>query len=142
MNRLLLGQEDRVIPWAAKIIGFEPEDQDMRAIAWGNDEHIRGAVLYERFSRFDCIMHVASDGDSNWFSRPMLFAIFAYPFVQCGLRRVTGTIASKNAASLRFAQHLGFEVEGLCREAAENDDLVVLGMLRRNCRYIPAEFRV
>ena len=86
-------------------------------------------------------MHIASDGSRNWLSRDFLAAMFAYPFVQLRLHRVTGLIAASNADSLRFARHIGFRDEGVMREGAPDGDMMVLGMLRRECRWIAKEHR-
>ena len=67
---------------------------------------------------------------------------FMHPFAQWGLRRVTGLVPAKNTDALRFDLHLGFKQEGYLRHALPDDDLVLLGMLRENCRFIPERYRV
>jgi RimJ/RimL family protein N-acetyltransferase len=84
-------------------------------------------------------MHVASDGKSRWLTRGTLAALFAYPLVQLGYRRVTSLIASRNTVSQQFCKHLGFKVEGYCRNAMKDDDVLVMGMLREDCRFIKQE---
>lgn len=129
------------LTWAAKRIGIRQFREDARAIGWQRGGAIIAVVAWDTFSPGTCCMHIASDGSGPWLTRPFLSAMFAYPFVQLRLRRVTGLIAASNRASLRFARHIGFHDEGLMREEAPDGDMVVLGMLRRECRWIAEEHR-
>jgi RimJ/RimL family protein N-acetyltransferase len=68
-------------------------------------------------------------------TRSYLRAVFRYPFVQLGVRRVSGFVPASNAQAIRFNEHLGFKREGLMREALWDDDVIVFGMLRQECKY-------
>ena len=130
-----------LLPWAEQKIGlrFRP---DAKAIALLRDGQPCAVTVYDNFSQCDCNIHIASDGTRRWLNRAFIAECFAYPFVQLGLRRVTGLVAAKNRDALRFDAHLGFEYEGLLRRALPDDDVVVLGMLRESCRFIPPRFRI
>lgn len=128
-------QRPAFLDWAQRVIGVRLAS-DAKTIAAVRGDKILAVFCYDRFSDGDCNMHVASDGSRRWVSRALLCEAFAYPFVQCGLRRVTGLIAASNRDSLRFALHLGARIEGLCREGAPDGDLFILGMLKRECRFI------
>lgn len=138
-TRLIYGQEETLLPWAAEKIGIHGFRRDAFSIGVERDGELVAVVVYDTFSDCECYMHVASDGKSNWLSRGTLAALFAYPLIQLGYRRVTSLIASKNAASQRFCEHLGFEHEGYCRHAMKDDDVVIMGMLKENCRFIKQE---
>ena len=71
-----------------------------------------------------------------------MIAAFMHPFVQWKLRRVTGLVPAKNTKALRFDLHLGFVREGYLRNALPDDDIIVLGMLREECIYLPVAYRV
>ena len=133
------GQEE-MVSWAQKVIGcqFRP---DAKAIGLEGDNGLQAVTVFDGFSQCDCNIHVASDGSGRWMTREFLFHSFAYPFIQLGLRRVTGLVPAKNEAALRLDLHLGFEHEGRCRNALPDDDIIVLGMLRENCRFIPRDYR-
>lgn len=137
----LVYNDDSLITWAAEKIGFEPRP-DVKAMGWKVNGVIRAVVLWDGFSECDCNIHVASDGNPHWLSRPFLAAAFMHPFVQWKLKRVTGLVPAKNTAALRFDLHLGFVKEGYLRKALPDDDLILLGMLREECRFIPSKFRV
>jgi RimJ/RimL family protein N-acetyltransferase len=138
---LIYGQDDRLLPWAAERIGVPSFRDDARAIGIVDGERIRGVVVYDCFGLCDLNMHVASDGSRRWLTREFLAHVFAYPFVQLGMRRVTALVPARNVAALQFDRKLGFCDEGYFRHAMPDDDIVALGMLREDCRFIPKEYR-
>lgn len=132
--------QSTLLEWAQRCIGvrFRP---DAKAIGRISDGQVRAVVVYDNFSDCDCSMHIASDGTGRWLTRPLLSAAFHYPFIQLGLRRVTGLVPAKNKAALHFDRRLGFKFEGLARCALPDDDIVMLGMTRAECLFIPKEHR-
>ena len=138
---LVYGQEDRLLPWAAARNGVSGFRRDAYAIGLERDGDLCAVVVFDDFSECNVNMHIASDGTKRWMNKDLLIAAFAYPFVQLGLRRVTGLVPSRNAQALSFDEHLGFVREGLCRHGFPDDDMVVLGLLRADCRFIPKEYR-
>lgn len=136
MATLIYGQEDRLLPWAQERIGVAFR-RDAYTLGLEKDGELVAVVVYDDFCEFDCNMHIASDGTSAWMNKSLLVSAFAYPFIQLNLNRVTGLVPSKNTAALKFDEHLGFEREGLHRNACADDDLISLGMLKQNCRFIP-----
>jgi|LSQX01.1.fsa_nt_gb hypothetical protein len=130
----------------AKAIGLVHDNNIGEPLADGRDSLgrlIAASVVYDGFSEADCNMHIASDNSGLWLTRSLLVAAFSYPFIQCGFNRVTGLVPENNKEALKFDLNLGFKVEGLCREAMpDGSNLVILGMLRRECRFIPKENRL
>lgn len=141
MGELVYEDPERLVAWATKIIGF-PLRPDVKAIGWREDGELRAVTLYDNFSQCDCNIHIASDGTGNWLRRQFLVASFMHPFVQWNLRRVTGLVPATNQRALNFDLHLGFVQEGYLRHALPDDDIIVLGMLRTTCRFIPSKYRV
>lgn len=155
MKTVVYGEDQRLIEWAETRIGTEfrsdavaigiVDEGDVDAASSQRDSKgrlIAAAVVFDGFSATDCNMHVASDGSKAWLTRELLASAFAYPFIQCRLQRVTGLVPVSNRAALQFDLNLGFRLEGVCREAMPGgEDLYVLGMLRRECRFIPKEYR-
>ena len=138
---LIYGQDERLLPWACDKIGIYRFRNDARAIGREVNSELVGVVVWDGFSECDCNMHVASNGAGNWLSRELLVHAFAYPFLQLEYRRVTAPVASRNQAAIRFNQHLGFEIEGVCKDGTPDDDLIIMGMTRANCRFIPPQER-
>lgn len=140
MGGIIFQQDQQLIEWAAQVIGFTPRP-DARAIGYASGGHMRAVTVFDTFGESDCNIHIASDGSRRWCSREYLLHSFAFPFIQLKLARVTGFVPSKNSDALRFDLHLGFQREGLMRNAFRGDDLIILGMLREECRWIPEKYR-
>jgi len=129
------------LAWAAERTGTARFRTDAVGIALEKAGRLAAVVVYDGFSACDCNMHIASDGSRRWMTRELLVAAFRYPFVTAGLNRVTGLVPAKNVEALAFDQKLGFRLEGVCREALPDDDVVILGLLKRDCPFIPKEYR-
>lgn len=139
MAHIVYDNPDDLIKWAEARTGFVFRD-DARAIGLQRQD-LCAVVVYDTFSQCDVSMHIASDGTGHWLNRAYLRAAFMHPFGQWGLRRVTGVVPAKNKRALRFDLHLGFAIEGVCRDALPDDDAIILGMTRAQCRFIPQEVR-
>jgi hypothetical protein len=136
-SRVIYGEDERLLPWAAERIGIRSFRADARAIGFEQDGVLRAAVVFDTFSSTDCHMHVASDGSRRWLTRGFLAAAFAYPFTQMKLNRVTSPIAQSNRQALKFNLHLGFRPEGVHPQAASDGAMITTGLLREHCRFIP-----
>lgn len=139
--KLVYGEEHRLLPWAKERIGIHSFRRDAYTIGLERDGELVAVVVYDNFSDVDVNMHIASDGTRKWMNKDLLVSAFAYPFIQLGVRRVTGIVPAGNKDALAFDENLGFVREGYHPNAAPGDDLVSLGMLRENCRFIPKECR-
>lgn len=125
-----------VVNWMAGKMKYPVSWPEVVAIGLEKDGELVAGVAFENCGLADINMHVASEG-KNWLTRDYLVRCFYYPFVELGLRRVTGLIPKKNERSLRFATGLGFRIEGVARHALPDDDVVITGMLKEECRFIP-----
>jgi RimJ/RimL family protein N-acetyltransferase len=127
---------DRLGAWASKRIEhFDLSEQLYTAIGLERDGEIIAVTVYNFYNGSNVAMSFAAVAGRRWLTREYLHAIFRYPFVQLGVRRVTGFVPAKNSDSLRFAHHLGAKLEGVMRHALPDDDLVILGILREDCKY-------
>ena len=98
---------------------------------------ITAVVVYNNYLPSCSIdIHCASAGE-RWLTRPFLAAVFAYPFEQLGVRRVTARIGADNPKAARFLRHLGFMHEGTIRKGWGPDtDLLIFGLLKDECRFL------
>jgi len=126
------------LKWAQeRMPGCFPFDDKAKAIMLFEDDRLKAVTVFTDYYVRNVQMHIASDGSKNWMTRAFLRTSFGYPFLQLGVLRVTGLVAASNGDALRFDQHLGFRIEGRMRCASyDGSDLLVLGMLRQECRYI------
>lgn len=128
---------ETLLAWAAERYPDNAIDEQTRAIGVEVGGQVQAVAFFNQFTDMSCNIHLVTNGQRAWASRTFLYEVFAYPFVQLGLTRLTAYVPSKNYEALNLDLRLGFQVEGRLAEATENDDLVVLGMLRRNCMWIP-----
>ena len=110
---------------------------------WFNDSRgLKVALLYNNFHWPNIAIHVASRPGALWCWPEMLWHIFAYPFIQLNCNRVTAPVDAVNTASCKLVSTLGFKEEGRLREAGRNgEDILLYGMLKRECRWIANEQR-
>lgn len=137
-RRLILDQHLRVISWVAPRIGHSVEAL-VPGIGIGlekNGELVAG-VVYHNITATNVDAHMASVGGRHWANKELLLTAFAYPFLQLGVRRMTGFVRADNADARRLDEHLGFVQEGVLRRAGgDGCDIIVYGMLREECRWI------
>lgn len=96
---------------------------------------LTGGVLYNGYTRASINMHVAAFSP-RWGSRDMLWVCFDYPFNQLGCKKVFGQVPSKNEHALEFNLKLGFKIETLIPDVFPEDDLLVVSMVREDCRWL------
>lgn len=134
---LVYGNDEEHRIWSARQIG--------RGAQFGNEAITIGverqgglcaAAVFNLFTDTSCHAHIATDRCRSWASRSILAALFAYPFEQCGLRRITLPIAASNRESIILAIKLGFQFEGRLIGACGEDDEIILGMLAENCPWL------
>ncbi|TDW63092.1 hypothetical protein EDF57_10647 [Novosphingobium sp. PhB55] len=141
MLEIVSRDQPRLVAWAQAVIGcrFFP---DAQAIGWGDERRLRAVLVYDCWTEADVHIHLASDGTGRFGSRSFLAAAYHFPFVTAGKRRLTGLVPASNAAALRLNLHMGFVREGVMRRAGDDgEDIIILGMLREECRFIPREHR-
>lgn len=138
MIELIYGQDERVIAWATARIPNCRFRDDAKGIGGAIGGELVGAFVFDQFSSQSCFASIASDGSKRWMSRKFVVHGMAYPFLQCGFKRLNVLISERNANSIRFCLHFGGVLEGRLREAGPDDeDMLIFGVLRRDCPYLP-----
>ena len=110
--------------------------------SWGNynalgllrNGRLVAGVIYNSYEEGNVCMHVAAS--PGVLTRKAIFAAFDYPFNQLGKRRVTAMIPAKNKKAIAFNEGLGFKYEGTMRHYFNDDDALIYGMLREDCRFL------
>lgn len=127
-------------------LGLHPSD-DFRGVCYvrshlppdmpmGMDD-VTVAVGYNGFIGRTCCMHVVIDRPES-FTRKILREAFEYPFVRCGCEAVIGLVDSVNEAAVEFDKRIGFVEVARIAHAGLEGDLVILRMLRSECRWLRA----
>ncbi len=98
--------------------------------------NLLGGVIYQNYVAGGSItLHVAS-WHPRWLTHDLLWAIFAYPFVQLKVQKCLGFVPSTNEHALKFDLKIGFHEEHRIRDAVPGGDLVVLSMRKEQCRWL------
>lgn len=140
MKEVVYSPTDEMLAWATVRGGIKFRD-DAAAIGVRSDDALHGVVVFDSFTTTGCWVSVVSDGGRKWITRELIIKVFAYPFIQLGYPRLNSFVSVNNADAIRFNEHFGFKREGILREAGEQgEDLIVYGMLRRECRWLPERF--
>lgn len=113
----------------------------MKGLGLEKDGALQAGVLYEGYNGHNIFMHVAALPGASWLNREFLHEGFRYPFVTCGVNRVTGYVEASNAPARRFNEHLGFTEEArLAGAASDGGDVILYVMYRDQCRYLGTRY--
>ena len=138
--KLLYGRDAELVAMAEPISASRFRD-DAKTIGVEIEGDIRAIFVFDTFSTTGCYVHISARRMRDWLPadpRDVLTPVFAFPFLQCGYARITTTISARNRPSLAFTKWIGGTREGLLRRACpDGSDLVVFGMLRQECRWLP-----
>lgn len=107
-------------------------------LAFIEDGNLIGAAVFNGYN--------GSNIDLSVFSvRPLPYrrghfrVLFDYPFNQLGVRRVTARTKAKNKKTRKQIRRLGFKPEGKQGKYYPDDDAMVYGLTRRECKWLPKE---
>lgn len=93
-----------------------------------------GVAGFERWTGDDVEVHYS--GERGFLSRRFLRALARYAFDQLGCRRITGRIPVFRPEAVKLGLRLGFRHEGTLRCAFDGADILILGMLKEECRWL------
>lgn len=128
---------DLVLPFVQTLLPGLAHAEGMKTIGLRKDGQLVAGVVYEGFNGRNVWMHVAAQPGRRWLVRDYLRACFAYPFLVCGVDRVSGYVNASNAEARRFDEHLGFQEEARLRGAApDGGDVILYVMWRNECRFL------
>jgi RimJ/RimL family protein N-acetyltransferase len=134
-KRVVIDQKNRVGAWVYQRVGGMYLPQISQAIGVERDGEIIGGVVFEGWNGASMKIHVAGEG-KYWMTREFLRTIFGYAFLQHKAKKLIGVVESTNTKALRFDLKIGFRVEAVIKDAAENGDLLLLTMTKDQCRFI------
>lgn len=98
-------------------------------------DHVAIAVGYNSFIGRTCCMHSVIQRPEA-VTRRIVRETFEYPFIKCECTAVLALVDSTNEAALRFDTKLGFKEIARVPGGGTEGDLVVLQMLRTECRWL------
>jgi RimJ/RimL family protein N-acetyltransferase len=98
-------------------------------------DHVAVAVGYNSFIGRTCCMHTVIQRP-ELVTKGMVRETFEYPFVICDCLAVLALVDSVNDAALNFDRKLGFKDIATIPNGGTEGDLIILQMLREDCRWI------
>lgn len=133
MSAKLVYDTARVVEYTRRHVPFNLS-RGMHGIGLERNGEMAVGIVYENFNGVNCWAHIAATGRGN---RDILRAGFIYPFVQLGLKRISGMVEASNTAARELDEHLGFKQEAVLRGAASDGGDVLLYVMRReDCKYV------
>jgi L-amino acid N-acyltransferase YncA len=134
--------DDTLVEWAQERIQHNRFRPDAHALGIEINGELRAVTVWDNFAPRSCFISIASTGDKRWLTREFGVRSMAYPFIQCNFARLTALVSTLNQPSISFVQRFGFTAEGRIREGgAQGEDLIVFGMLKRECMWLSREQR-
>ena len=128
---------EQVLPFAQSLIPGLARTDGMRCIGLRKDGELVAAAVYEGFNGQNMWVHLAGVPGQRWMTRDFLRAGFAYPFLVCGVQRLSGYVNSSNLAARRLNEHFGYRVEATLKGAApDGGDVLIYVLWRKDCRYV------
>lgn len=128
---------EQVLPFAQSLIPGLARSDGMRCIGLRKHGELVAAAVYEGFNGQNMWVHLAGLPGQRWMTRDFLRAGFAYPFLVCGVQRLSGYVNSSNLAARRLNEHFGYRVEATLKGAApDGGDVLIYVMWRKDCRYV------
>ncbi len=139
---VVFGMDEFVAKWVShRIPVFSPTPGHYSAIGFADGSRLIAGAVYHDFNEIGIGLTMAAD-DPKWCTRTNLCAIFRYPFEQLKVRRVTACAARKNKRSRKLIEGVGFKLEGVIREGMGNQDAMLYGMLKKECKWLQFSERV
>ena len=128
-----------LLGWAASRLGlteiWPPESIPLASV----DPHtgdLHAVVIYNAFYNNSCVMHIASAKTRKWATRETLRGFFDLPFNRLGLSSVRSQVRQSNVSAQVLALKLGFSFEGVQKYPEGQDDMVLLGLLKTECKFL------
>lgn len=135
-SRIIDQDPDRVGHWMAER-GAAIYRQGSSCIGLERRGELVAGTLYDYCNGASVFANIAITGP---ITKPWLWYIFYYPFVQLGVNTLIGLIEPQNVKSQRLAQHFGFtELTGI-PDGAPSGDLLMYVMQKKHCRFLKGRY--
>lgn len=128
--------DQRVVDFVSSRIGMKNPGM-VYPVGLDKDGTIVAGAIYERGNSFNVFMHGAID---TIVTRAYLRELFAYPFKELGVKRVTVMPPSTNVKAISWDMRVGFVREAKMKGAAwDGSDLEILVMWKEDCRWLGSD---
>lgn len=140
--RVVYGRDAIVAEWVAAHIPHMDSGEDFGPCAAlgvvdALGQLIGGVVYNSWYPKYRTIEISGASERANWLTKGVAREILAYPFVQLNVGRITALTPRSARPARRFLDKFGFRREGLVRHGYGKEDLVVMGLLRKEWDALP-----
>ncbi len=139
MIRVVMGMDEAVSSIVASLIPSMDGPQEwgpLTTIGIAIEDELIGGVVYNNFTKWSVEYHCSFIRTPK-LTRRVLGVLFAYPFNQLDVERITTITAARNKRAQRINKAMGFRLEGQARRAFDGiDDAMIYGMLHEECRWL------
>lgn len=122
-----------VAPMVAAAIGEESLGEDV-SLGYVSNNKLKGGIVFNGYTGLNVVVNFAGAG--KWLAPELVKACADLVYNKLGCVRATALIAESNKKAIKLAKHAGFKEEGKLRKGAGDEDQIVLGMLREECRWL------
>jgi len=131
-SRLIFDDKERVGQWVAQQVDQEASWGDHYAMGAELNGELVSGVVFNNFNQSNATSHIAVSTPTKLFLK-LIDNAFVYAFGQCKLRRLTGLVTEDNHKALRLDKHIGFQEEGVMKQAGlHGQDVIVLVLWPEN----------
>jgi hypothetical protein len=104
------------------------------ALGWADDKgKITAGIVFNCWNGPDVELTIANDSGLN---RSLIYATAQYVFDQMKCARCSITVQTKDLKTYETALKFGFRVEGVKRRGFGDEDAIIMGMVREDCRWM------
>lgn len=144
---ILYGHDEAIAKWVSEHLPERPAFGKCVAVGvvkpkgafpQTRDDRLLAGVVWHDYRGHDIMASIYA-ASPRWVARPKetLAELFAYPFLQLGVARVTVLASRANKRARHMNERLGFRLEGTMRKGWDGKtDAMLYGMLRNECRWI------
>ena len=125
-------QGDSVGRWIASRLEASFDGNSEVAIGLQIRGEMAAGVIYEQWNGKSVVCHIVFDR----ITRRFLGEAFRYAFDVCGASKIIGPVWSDNQRALGMVAKLGFREEARIRDATPEGDIVLMTMVREQCRFL------
>jgi len=123
-------REDTAEKWAREKLDIKGEPEFFRAMTAVDDkDEFACVVVFTNFTSKNVDLNVVAE-DGFWKCPAAVIStfngIFSYAFDLIKASRVTALVVDSNKKSKEFVERLGFTLEGVMRDAADNNESVCI----------------
>lgn len=140
MIALLYGKDAKVRQWVCDQLEAPSFNESATSIGILRNGELIAGIVYNNYIPGRTIEMSIASTHPKWCARKILNSLFAYPFLQLGVKRVQATSSIHNHHAHNFLERLGFQKEGVLRELYYGGgDAVLYSMLKHECKWLNYE---